>query len=169
MSKVVKGVSLVAFCLAAAAFAATMPDFSGDYAAQAKKNSKSTVPSAALRVVQTETAIEVTRLAGEKPVTNRFPLDGSEADYTTETGVRGKCKAQLKNDTLVLESFVVSRPDANGHSVRFHTIEQWRLSDDKKTLTVKTEIKLPDMPPEVSAAAFPNNPSTETYQRSDKP
>jgi hypothetical protein len=165
----VQRLSLVAFCLAAAAFAATMPDFSGDYAAQPKKNSKSTVPSAELRVIQTESAIEVTRLIGEKPLTNRFPLDGSEADYTAETGVRGKCKAQLKNDTLMLESFVVSRPDTNGHSVRFHTIEQWRLSGDRRILTIKTEIKLPDMPPEVSTAAFPNNPSTETYQRLDKP
>jgi hypothetical protein len=120
-----------------------------------------------LRVVQTESAVEVTRIYGDKSLTNRFPLDGSDGDYTTETGVHGKCRAQLKDDTLVLESLVASRPNANTPSVRFDTIEKWRLSFDTKTLTIKTEIESPDMPADVMAAAFPNNPRTEKYQRFD--
>ena len=111
--------------------------------------------------------VEVTRIYGDKSLTNRFPLDGSEGDYTTETGVRGKCRAQLKDNTLVLESLVASPPNANTPSLRFDTIEEWRLSADTKTLTVKTQIKSPDMPPDVMAAAFPNNPRTEKYQRLD--
>jgi len=41
------------------------------------------------------------------------------------------------------------------------------LSADTKTLTIKTEIKSPDMSADVMAAAFPNNPQTEKYQRLD--
>jgi len=164
MTKVAE-LSVLVFCLSAATFGATMPDFSGDYAARQKKNLKP-IAAVVLRVVQSESSIEVTHLGGAKPVPNRFPLDGSEADYITETGARGKCKAQFKNDTLVLESLVASPPDTQGRSVRFHTIEQWRLSTDTKILTIKTEIKSPDIPPEIFSAAFPNNPRTETYERS---
>src|SRR3954451_14249120 len=101
-----KRLFVLPICLAAVAWAATNPDFSGDYAAQQKKSDKAI--TASLHVVQTESAVEVTRSFGDKSVTNRFPLDGSEGDYTTETGVRGKCRAHLKNDTLVLESLVAS-------------------------------------------------------------
>jgi hypothetical protein len=145
--------------------ATTKYDFSGSYAPQPKKSDKAI--TASLRVVQTELAVEVTRIYGDKSVTNRFPLDGGEGDYTTESGVRGKCKAQLKNDILVLESLVTSRLSANGPSLRFDTVEKWRLSADTKTLTIKTEIKCPDMPVDVMAAAFPDNPWTDKYQRLD--
>jgi hypothetical protein len=158
-----KKLFVFAICFATIGWAATKPDFSGNYAAQKKKSDKAI--TASMRVVQTESAVEVTRIYGDKSITNRFLLDGSEGDYTTETGVRGKSKAQLKNDTLVLESLVASRPNANAPSLRFDTIEEWRLSADTKTLTIKTEIKCPDMPAEVMAAAFPNNPRTEKYQR----
>lgn len=163
--KLLKKVFVFSICLATIAWAATKPDFSGNYAAQQKKSDKAI--TASLHVVQTESAVEVTRIYGDKSLTNRFPLDGSEGDYTTETGVRGKCRAQLKDNALVLESLVASPPNANTPSLRFDTIEEWRLSADTKTLTVKTQIKSPDMPPDVMAAAFPNNPRTEKYQRLD--
>ena len=152
-------------CLTTIAWAATTPDFSGDYAAQQKKGDEAT--TASLRVVQTESAVEVTRVYGDKSVTNRFPLGGSVGDYTTETGVRGKCRAHLKNGILVLESLVASRANANAPYLRFGTVEEWRLSADTKTLMIKTEIKCPDMPTDVMAAAFPNNPRTEKYHRLD--
>ena len=160
-----KKVFVFVICFAAAGSAETKPDFSGNYAAHQKKSDKP--PTASLRVVQTESAVEVTRIDGDKPLMNRFPLDGSEGDYTSQTGVRGKCKAHLKNDTLVLESLVASPPHANARSLRFDTIEEWRLSADSKTLKIKTEIKSPDMSADVMTAAFPNNPSTENYQRLD--
>jgi hypothetical protein len=62
---------------------------------------------------------------------------------------------------------VASPPRADAPSLRFDTIEEWRLSADPKTLTIKAEIKSPDMSAEVMAAAFPNSPSTEKYQRLD--
>ena len=160
-----KKLFIFVICLATIAWAATKADFSGNYAAPQKKGDKAI--TASLRVVQTDSAVQVTRLYADKSITNSFPLDGSEGDYTTETGVRGKCRAQLKNDTLVLESLVASRPDANTPPLRFDTIEEWRLSADTKTLTIKTEIKCPDMPADVMAAAFPNNPRAEKYQRLD--
>jgi hypothetical protein len=160
-----KKLVVFAICFATIGWADTKPNFSGNYAAQQKKSDKAI--TASVRVVQTESAVEVTRIYGDKSVTNRFPLDGSDGDYTTETGARGKCRAHMKNDTLVLESLVASRPNANAPSLRFDTIEEWRLSADAKTLTIKTEIKCPDMPADVMAAAFPNNPRTEKYQRLD--
>lgn len=157
-----KKLVIFATCPATVAWAATKLDFSGEYAAQQKGE-----PAfrSSLRVVQTESAVEVTRIYRDKSVMNNFPLDGSEGDYTTETGVRGKCRAQLKDDTLVLESVVASPPSVDTPSLRFDTIEKWRLSSDAKTLTVQTEIKCPDMPTEVLAAAFQNNPRTEKYHR----
>jgi hypothetical protein len=49
--------------------------------------------------------------------------------------------------------------------MRLESREDWRLSKDLRTLTIKTEVRFPDMPPEVVAVAFPNNPRTETYRR----
>jgi hypothetical protein len=156
---------LFPICLATLTWAATNTNFSGNYAAQQKKGEKALTTS--VIVVQTDSAVRVTRVYGSKSITNSFPLDGSEGDYTTETGVRGKCKAQLKGDTLVLESLVASPPKSDMPSIRFDTIEKWRLSTDTRILTIKTEIKSPDMPADVVAAAFPNNPSTDKYQRLD--
>jgi len=156
---------VVVISLATIAWAATKADFSGNYAAQQKKGDKAI--TASLRVIQTDSTVQVTRVYGDKSVTNSFPFDGSEGDYTTETGVHGKCRAQLKGDTLVLESLVASPSKANTPSLRFDTIEEWRLSADSKTLTIKTEFKSPDMSADVMAAAFPNNPRTEKYQRLD--
>jgi hypothetical protein len=151
--------------LATIAWAATKADFSGNYGVKLKKGDNAM--TASLRVTQTDPTVQVTRVYGDKSVTNSFPLDGSEGDYTTETGVRGKCKARLKDDTLVLESLVASPHKVDSPSLRFDTIEEWRLSAVGTTLTIKTQIKCPDMTPEVMAAAFPNNPSTEKYQRLD--
>ena len=159
-----KGVAFTV-CFATLAWAATKPDFSGNYGLLQKRGGSPM--SASIRVVESESAVEVTRVYGDKSVTNKFPLDGSEGDYVTEAGVHGKCRAQLKNDALVLESLVASRPNTNAPPLRFDTIEEWRLSADTKTLTIKTEIKCPDMPAEVMSAAFPNNPRKEKFQRLD--
>jgi hypothetical protein len=165
MSKSSRTLPILPICLVIGLFAVEKPDFSGTYAAKQKKNSESMV----LHVVQNDSGVEVTRTVGGKSNTNRFPLDGSEGEFTTETGVRGKCKAEIKKQTLVLESLVASPGNTNGPSMRFLTVEQWLLSRDGKTLTIKTEIKSPDSPAEVMGLAFPNNLFTEKYLRTDKP
>jgi hypothetical protein len=147
------------------AWAAARADFSGNYAAQQKKGDKAL--TASLRVIQTDSTVQVTRIYGDKSLTNSFPLDGSEGDYTTETGVRGKCSAQLNGETLVLKTLAGPPPKAGTPPLHFEIIEKWQLSPDTKTLTIKTEIKSPDMPNDVITAAFPDNPQTEKYQRLD--
>jgi hypothetical protein len=87
--------------------------------------------------------------------------DGSEGGYTTDTGVHGKCKAQMMGDTLVLRYLVASPSKPNAPSVRFDTVEKWHLSADYKNGNS------PDIPADVMAAAFPSNPHTEKLQRLD--
>ena len=154
----------LAICFGSVGWAASKPDFSGNYAQLNKGDSSSSV---SIRVVETDAAVEVTRVYGAKSITNKFPLDGSQGDYVTEAGVHGTCRAKLKNDVLVLEYLVASRPYANEPALRFDTTEEWRLSSDTRTLTIKTEIKCPDMPANITAAAFPNNPQKEKFQRLD--
>jgi hypothetical protein len=159
-----KKFALFSFCLASLAVAPTRPDFSGNYTRQSKQANESGSDAVTLRVVQTESSVEITRTEGDAKLTNRFPLDGTEGEWTSPTGVRGKCKARFSKDTLLLEtSSATSRPD--GRSVRLQSREDWRLSKDLKTLSVRIEARFPDMPPEIVAMAFPNNPRTETYQR----
>ena len=165
MPKLLKNLPVILIFFTVGTFGATNPNFSGTYAAQQKSSGKSIM----LRVVQSDSAVEVTRISGDKPSTNRFPLDGSEGEYKTESGVRGKCKGHVKNQTLVLESLVAPPARAGSPSIRFHTIEEWQLSRDGNTLTIKTEIQSPDMPPDIMSAAIPNNPMKEKYQRTDKP
>ena len=80
------------------------------------------------------------------------------------TGARGKCKARFNKETLVLETVVLSQREGR-QPMRLETREGWRLSKDLGRLTIKTEIRLPDVPAESAAMAFPNNPRTETYRR----
>jgi hypothetical protein len=166
MSRVVYlALSVVGFV--AITLAAATVDYSGAYAIQQKgggkaQNSKSTL----IRVTQTDANIEISRTEGDKKtVTNRLPLDGSEADYTSPNGVRGKGRAQLKGEDMLVEWLVVS--SVADQPVRLHTKERWRLSSDRRTLTIKSEVDFPDFTPSVTAAAVPNNPWTETYQRTD--
>lgn len=156
-----KKVGLISSCLLSLAAAQAPPDFSGNYAAGKGKAGSEGVT---LQVVQTESAVEVARTEGGRTVTNRFPLAGSEGEWTSPTGVPGKCKARFRKDTLVLEtSSTTTRAD--GKQSRLQTREEWRLSKDAKTLTVRIEILFPDMPAEIVAMAFPNNPRTETFER----
>jgi hypothetical protein len=159
-----KTFSVFLVCLVSLAFAPARPDFSGSYAEQGKATNEAGSPAVVLRVVQTDTFVEVTQIQRDGPLTNRFPLDGHEGDYITPTGVHGKSKAHFSKETLVLDTSVASNGN-DGRSRRFETREEWRLSKDLKTLTIKTEIRVPDMPPEMAAMAFPNNPQTTTYQR----
>jgi hypothetical protein len=159
-----KKLALFSFCLASLAVAPARPDFSGNYTRQSTQANESGSGAVTLRVVQTDSSVEVTRTDGDGALTNRFPLDGTEGEWTSPTGMRGTCKARFSKETLVLEtSSASSRPD--GRSVRLQSREDWRLSKDVKTLTIRIEVRFPDMPPEVVAMAFPNNPRTETYQR----
>src|ERR1700676_3026725 len=74
-------------------------DFSGSYTL--KKTSSAAKPDKGedwtLRVSQSESAIEVTRVLNGHQYVNKFPLDGSEGKYVSPGGPKGTCKAQLKS------------------------------------------------------------------------
>jgi hypothetical protein len=119
-------------------------DFSGSYTLTASKGAlKLRGKVWTLKVKQTESAIEVTRVMDGHQNVNNVPLDGSTGVYVSPGGPTGTCKAQLKAKSLVLETLLVSRPQPSGPVVRLHTKERWELSSDSKTLTIRSEIDSP--------------------------
>jgi len=153
---------------AAVPLAPTKADYSGTYTAQQKSGKSGSPNPVVIHVTQTDTTIEIGRTEGEKSVTNCLPLDGSEADYSSPTGKHGKGRVQFQEDDLLVE-WHATTSGADGKPIRWHTKERWKLSSDKRTLTIKSEVDSPDFPPAVMAAALPNNPWTERYQRTDSP
>jgi hypothetical protein len=146
--------------------AADKVDYSGKYSAERIKTASGETDST-LEVVQHEDSIEVTRVELSKRTTSHCPFNGSEGDYTSPGGVSGRCKAQLKDKYLVLESVVVTRPQPTASPVRVHTKERWQLSGDSKTLTIKSDTDFPDFPADISAAV--NASGTQKYNRTAKP
>ena len=130
----------VAFTVAADKF-----DFSGSYTL--KKTSGVVKPDKGefwtLRVRQSESAIEVTRVLNGQEFVNKFPLDGSEGKYLSPGGPTGTCKAQLKSKSLILDSFVRTYPQPNGPAVHMHTRQRWELSSDSNTLKIRTDVNFP--------------------------
>jgi len=128
-------------------------DFSGSYTLTGAEGdfdfSKDTVWT--LSVVQTAAAIEVTRVMDGRMNKNRFPLDGTEGDYISPTGVKGTCKAQLKGPpkgplkgkNLLLESVIVTYPARDRPGFDTRTRERWELSANSKTLTIRSEVDYP--------------------------
>ena len=150
-------------------FAADRSNYTGAYSIQARKKGAGSQSDVTLEVVQTPDAVEVTHLEKGIKTKNRFPLNGSDGDYTSSGGVAGKCKAQLKDKNLVLESVVLVRPDPKSPSMRVHTKEQWRLSADSMILTVKSEVDFPDAPRDVSAVVGDSASETRKYIRTQSP
>jgi hypothetical protein len=128
--------------------AAERPSFSGSYTLKSgrgdSKSSKGTVWT--LSVIQTDVAIEVTRVMDGQKNVNRYSLDGTEAAYTSPGGVPGKCKGEFKGKNLILESVVPTHPLPNGPAVDVHTRERWELSSDSKKLTIRNDVDVPQIP-----------------------
>ena len=173
--KMTKQVSSLATCLACICVVVTWPfdaglaadkvTYSGKYSLQGRKNTSRGEGDAILNVVQSEDSIEITRVEQGSRTTNRYPLNGSEGDYMSSSGVSGKCKAQLKDKYLVLESVVTVRPQPNAPPMRVHTKERWQLSADSKALTIKSEVDFPDASYEVSSAVGADVSGTQKYTR----
>jgi len=143
-------------------------NFSGSYTLTGAKGdfdfSKDTVWT--ITVVQTAAAVEVTRVMDGRASTNRFPLDGSEGDYTSPTGVKGKCKGELKGQpkgkTLLLESTMVTYPARDRPGFDTRTRERWELSANSKTLTIRSDV---DYPGSSLEGLHVTAPWTEIYTR----
>jgi hypothetical protein len=140
-------------------------DFSGSYTlTKSKGGSKAkTGGTITLRVSQTESAVEITKTINGVPNANKFPLDGSDGPYVSSGGVKGAGRAQFKGETLVLETLVIVRPQANAPEVRIHTKERWNLSADSKKLTIRTDVDFPNSPLDGGIQLL--EPWTETYTR----
>jgi hypothetical protein len=139
-------------------------DYTGKYAVERPKKAASGSDESTLEVVHNENAVEITLLQSGKRTTSQCPFNGSEGDYTSPGGVLGKCKAQLKEKNLIIESVVVTHPQPTAN-VRVHTKERWQLSKDGKTLTIKSEVDFPDFPSGISAALSGDTSTTTKYTR----
>jgi hypothetical protein len=124
--------------------AANNQNFTGKYLHPGEKDRSDLDPAVTLDVVQSDEAIEITRADPGGKTSNRYLLNGAEEDCVSPSGVSAKCKAQLKGKFLVLEVVVASRDRDSGALVRIRTVEQWQLSGDSKTLTIKLRVDFPD-------------------------
>jgi hypothetical protein len=149
--------------------AADKANYSGKYSLQGRKTASSNKIDSTIEVVQSDDHIEITRMEQGSRMTNRYPLNGSEGAYTSPGGLAGKCKAQLKDKYLVLESEVTSKPSPNAPPMRIHTKERWQLSSDSKTLTVKSDVDFPDAPRDVSSVVGESVSGTQKYTRVENP
>jgi hypothetical protein len=148
--------------------AADRVDYSGKYSADRPTVKSGVETDSTLEVVQNEDGIVVTKVELGKRTTSHCPLNGSEGEYTSPGGVSGKCKGQLKAKYLILESVVVTRPQATA-TVRMHTKERWQLSADGKNLTIKSDVDFPDFPADISAAVAGDTSGTRKYTRTGNP
>jgi|LakMenEpi03Aug12_release.lakeMendotaPanAssembly.Ray.scaffolds.fasta_scaffold814713_1 hypothetical protein len=146
---------------------ADQPDFSGSYTLSEIKGSQKAdkFTPLVLRVVQKEHNIEITRIEDGKATSNSFKLDGSKSAYTNVDAVKGVGSARLKGKGLIIETEIASRPYPNKPSVQIKEKQQWKLSPDLKTLTIRTDV---DFPNSVLQGFQLIQPWTEIYTK-DKP
>jgi hypothetical protein len=165
---ILAGLGIVVVGSPNAGLAADNVSYSGRYLAQRSKSAPSGAADSVLEVVQAEDSLEITKVELGKRTISRCPFNGGEGDYTSPGGVVGKCKAQLKGKTLIVESVVVTHPQPTG-TVRMHTKERWQLSSDAKSLTIKSDVDFPDFPAGISAAVAGDTSTTTKYARTENP
>jgi type 1 fimbria pilin len=123
--------------------AAANLNFTGKFVHRGDKINSDLDPEVTLDVVQNDQTVEVTRDGPAGKMSNRYLLNGSEQDCVTSNRVSAKCKAQLKGKYLALESVVDSPEQNSGSVIHVRTLEQWQLSGDSKTLTIKLRVDFP--------------------------
>jgi hypothetical protein len=136
--------SLVTTATPRVGLAANSQNFTGKYLHRGEKDRSDLDPPVTLDVVQNEGTITITRVDPGGKTSNLYPLNGAEEDCVNPSGVSAKCKAQLKGKSLILETTVASRDQKSGALFRIRTVEQWQLSGDSKTLTIKLHVEFPD-------------------------
>ena len=139
----VASVALAAIAVPHAIFAATNVNFTGKFVHRGDKGNSDLDPEVTLTVVQTDQAVEITKEGPGGISSNRFLLNGSEQDCVTSNRVPARCKAQLKGKNLIVESLVDSADQTSGGVIHIHTVEQWQLSGDQKTLTIRLRVDYP--------------------------
>jgi hypothetical protein len=144
--------------------AASNQNFTGKYLHPGEKDRSDLDPAVTLDVVQSEEAVEITRVDSVGKTSNRYLLNGAEEDCISPGGVSAKCKAQLKGKSLILEIVVASRNQESGALIRIRTVEQWQLSGDSKTLTIKLHVDFPDNH-SINASSEGQSPESDKYIR----
>jgi len=147
------------------AYASDKLNFSGKYVVEQRKNTSENTLT--LEVIQTDDSIEITRVKRGTKTVSHCPLDGSYGDYAGAEGV-GRCKAQLKPKYLIIESDVLTpialiqsqRPPSQE---RMHTTAKWQLSSDAKTLIIKSDRELLNLP--AGSFSLGNMSGTVKYKR----
>jgi hypothetical protein len=145
----------------AALLAGPPPNLTGQYQSEPAK--PGAPPTTILKVVQTGSALTVTRTERGRTTTNRFILDGGEGPYTSPGGVAGKGRAKFAGSDLLIDSLVENKPKPNGPAVQVRIMEKWHISPDRKALTIAFEVAFPNMP-----GAQPQS-WNESYTRSSRP
>jgi hypothetical protein len=169
ITKLVASVVFLVACSGTPGMAADKANYSGKYSLQERRMASRDKIDSTIDVVQSDDHIEITRVEKGSRTTNRYPLNGSEEAYTSPGGLAGKCKAQLKDKYLVLESEVTSKPSPNAPPMRIHTKERWQLSSDSRILTVKSDVDFPDAPRDASSVVGEAVSGTQKYTRVEKP
>ncbi|HVI79553.1 MAG TPA: hypothetical protein VM715_15580, partial [Candidatus Acidoferrum sp.] len=92
--------------------------------------------------------------------------NGPEGDYTSPGGLAGRCKARLKDKTIIIEAVALAHPEPTT-TVRMRTKERWQLSRDAKILTIKSDADFTDFPTDISGIVAGN--TTTKYTRVENP
>jgi len=125
-------------------FAASTLNFTGKYVHKGQKGNSGIDPEVTLEVVQKDGAVEITREELGSKTTNRYTLDNAEEDCLAAGDIEGKCKARLTGKLLILESVVLSDDHTTGNPVHIRTVQEWQLSSDSKTLTIRQSVDIPE-------------------------
>jgi len=133
-------------CLTGRALTQTPPNFSGNFRF-VPANSREAAVVATLEIKQTATTVQITRTVGGKPNVENYTLDGSPIEWKTSTGIPIKASANWHGSELWLDSIATLL--VNGHTVPLHSTEQWQLSKDSDTITIRTKSDAPNMPSQV--------------------
>jgi len=121
-----------------AASQAGQPNFSGKFEA---KSAKELFWGRRIQVAQGPRSVDVSWLKQEQVITYHFPLDGSKSECSpgpdpSDPYLSGKCSGELKGGKLTLKIRYIH--DRNGNPVETsHRIEEWELSKDSNTLTIR--------------------------------
>jgi|HubBroStandDraft_5_1064220.scaffolds.fasta_scaffold201408_1 hypothetical protein len=121
----------------------------------------------ALDVTQREDAFVIKRVDGGQKRVSYCPLR-HESDkrlkdyglYTAPDDSEGDCASSLKGKQLDF-ILVVSEVSSTAPSVVVNVLEHWQLSDDRKTLTIESEVEFEQMRPTESSRVG----RTATYKR----
>jgi len=140
--------------------AQNVPNFSGNFSLVPDNPKKPSVVET-LAIEQTATSIQITKTVDGKTEVEKYMLDGSTNESKTITGVSQTGFVKWHGSELWIET--IATPSINGRIMRLHTKERWQLSKDSDTIKVRMETDAPDMPAEVSSAAF--QPYVDVFKR----